>query len=230
MQIGVPRILCKYLLMLPSSRLYELALPLLERTPLSILMKWTGCNRVWVASVHVLRGAIELNATRLGHAFTIAHSTLHLAAQAADGLQSDGSFHQHGSQLYSGWGGYRSLLCHYYIIVYAQCVPRTCARNGLKYVYAVVVPCCRLRRHLYHQHVGARELRTRHTVDNPGLTVRALRSPRPRWAGTKQPWRKLRLPRLCVAVVPILCSCCYRLGFSTHHQQIETCGYIDVLG
>jgi hypothetical protein len=65
MQIGVPRILCKYLLMLPSPRLYELAAPLLARTPLSILMHWTGCNRVWVASIHVLRGAIELNATRL---------------------------------------------------------------------------------------------------------------------------------------------------------------------
>jgi chondroitin AC lyase len=104
MQIGVPRILCKYLLMLPSPRLYELATPLLERTPLSILMKWTGCNRVWVASVHVLRGAIELNSTRLARAFEVAHSTLHLNPQSGDGIQTDGSFHQHGTQLYSGWG------------------------------------------------------------------------------------------------------------------------------
>jgi chondroitin AC lyase len=104
MQIGVPRILCKYLLMLPSSRLFSLAVPLLDRTPLSTAMSWTGCNRVWGASVHVLRGAIELNDTRLDAAFAIAHSTLKLGQQNGDGLQSDGSFHQHGPQLYSGWG------------------------------------------------------------------------------------------------------------------------------
>ena len=104
MQIGVPRILCKYLLMLPSSRLFGLAVPLLDRTPLSTAASWTGCNRVWGASVHILRGAIELNATRLDAAFAIAHSTLKLGQQSGDGLQSDGSFHQHGPQLYNGWG------------------------------------------------------------------------------------------------------------------------------
>lgn len=104
MQIGIPRIMCKYLLMMPSPRLYAMALPLLERTPLHTAMGWTGCNRVWGASVHVLRGAIELNATRLGAAFSIAHSTLKWAPQSTDGIQLDGSFHQHGPQLYSGWG------------------------------------------------------------------------------------------------------------------------------
>ena len=33
-------------------------------------------------------------------AFAIAHSTLKLGPQSGDGLQSDGSFHQHGPQLY----------------------------------------------------------------------------------------------------------------------------------
>jgi hypothetical protein len=92
--IGVPRIVCKYLLMLPSPRLYKMALPLLDVTSLSVAKGYTGCNRVWGASIHILRGAIELNSTRLDAAFAVARSTLHLAIQSSDGIQRDGSFHQ----------------------------------------------------------------------------------------------------------------------------------------
>ena len=68
MQFGVVRIVCKILLLLPehaASPLLPLAEPLLARTPESLEAKWTGCNRVWFASIHVLRGAIELNSTRV---------------------------------------------------------------------------------------------------------------------------------------------------------------------
>eukprot|EP00665_Eupelagonemidae_sp_cell47_P009387 gene9386-8786_t len=34
----------------------------------------------------------------------MAHSTLAVSPQHGDGIQADGSFHQHGPQLYSGWG------------------------------------------------------------------------------------------------------------------------------
>lgn len=40
----------------------------------------------------------------LRQAYEVAHTTLHLNAQTGDGIQGDGSFHQHGAQLYSGWG------------------------------------------------------------------------------------------------------------------------------
>ena len=111
MQFGVPRIVCKILLLLPEQRaqpLLPLAEPLLARTPESLAAHWAGCNRVWFATIHVLRGAIERNSTRLGFAFPVARSTIVLSPLTSDGFQTDGSFHQHGSgtrrELYSGWG------------------------------------------------------------------------------------------------------------------------------
>ena len=135
MQIGVPRIVAKVVLLVQPSiaepglgKLLALATPLLSRTPLYACSHnatsgtsgcracveacdymnngaWTGCNRVWAASVHVLRGAIERNATRTGLAFEMAHSAIQVVAPTAEGgIQTDGSFHQHGPQLYTGWG------------------------------------------------------------------------------------------------------------------------------
>ena len=136
--IGVPRMLCKYLLLLPSPRLYTLALPLLDVTPLDVARSYTGCNRVWGASIHILRGAIELNATRLRAAYSVAHSTLHLAPQHSDGIQSDGSFHQHGPQLY---------VCDVCVacqlpLCVVTCV---CAVNG-KGCLGPLASCCRMQR------------------------------------------------------------------------------------
>jgi hypothetical protein len=81
-----------------------MALPILDVTSLDVAKSYTGCNRVGGASFHVLRGAIELNSSRLDAAFALAHSSLHTARQQSDGIQSNGSFHQHGVQLYTGWG------------------------------------------------------------------------------------------------------------------------------
>ena len=107
-------------------QLLELARPLLSRTPLydcaynttsgSTGCKgadpvgmhrgtWTGCNRVWAATFHVLLGAIERNATCTAAALTMAHSAIQIVPPTAEGgIQMDGSFHQHGPQLYTGWG------------------------------------------------------------------------------------------------------------------------------
>lgn len=45
---------------------------------------------------------------QLAFAFEVAHSTLKLSPQSGDGIQADGSFHQHGvgntREFYSGWG------------------------------------------------------------------------------------------------------------------------------
>lgn len=105
MQIGVPRIICKYLLLLPNTTMFSAAMPLLNRAPMSWAASMTGCNKVWGATVNVLRGLLEGNLTRVEGAFAIAWSAVTVATDASsDGLQLDGSFHQHGPQLYSGWG------------------------------------------------------------------------------------------------------------------------------
>ena len=93
MQIGVPRAVAKCLLLLDNASLTSAAAPLLSRTPLGNTA-WSGCNRVWGASFHVLLGAIESNATRVGMAYEMAHTTLLVGSQPEDGIQEDGSFHQ----------------------------------------------------------------------------------------------------------------------------------------
>lgn len=93
MQIGVPRASAKILLLLENPSLTALAAPLLDQTPLGT-DAWSGCNRVWGASFHILLGALEGNATRVTAAYAMAHSTLTISPQSGDGIQSDGSFHQ----------------------------------------------------------------------------------------------------------------------------------------
>jgi hypothetical protein len=76
-----------------------------SRSTIPIAAKFTACNRVWVASVNVMRGVLERNHTLISAAYQLIHSTLVLAHGAgAEGVQMDQSFHQHGSQLYTGWG------------------------------------------------------------------------------------------------------------------------------
>lgn len=128
MQIGIPRIIAKCLIARPDGTRLAQATRLLDRTPLFACAAtdggerctcvasphachymndglWTGCNRVWSASFHVLLGAIELNVTHLSAAFDSAHSAVAVTAPTAEGgIQADGSFHQHGPQLYMGWG------------------------------------------------------------------------------------------------------------------------------
>eukprot|EP00041_Stephanoeca_diplocostata_P035263 m.1236375 g.1236375 ORF g.1236375 m.1236375 type:complete len:1049 (-) comp24666_c0_seq8:2367-5513(-) len=103
MQIGIPRIICKYFLLMPSSHdLFAKALPLIMRTPTGIT--WTGCNGVWAATVHVMRGVLQQNASLVADAYSWAQETIKISPQSSDGIMVDGSFHQHGTQLYSGWG------------------------------------------------------------------------------------------------------------------------------
>ena len=48
---------------------------------------------------------LENNATRATAAFQMAHSAVAVVSPTVEGgIQHDGSFHQHGAQLYSGWG------------------------------------------------------------------------------------------------------------------------------
>ena len=60
---------------------------------------------MWAATFHTMLAALEQNATRAEAAFAMAHSAVAVVSPMAEGgIQHDGSFHQHGSQLYSGWG------------------------------------------------------------------------------------------------------------------------------
>lgn len=75
MDIGVPRIVGRTLLLLNDTSLLPKAAPLLDRGSISRALSMTGCNTVWVASVNVLRAAFEGNRTLMQEAFDAIHST-----------------------------------------------------------------------------------------------------------------------------------------------------------
>jgi chondroitin AC lyase len=63
---------------------------------------YTGENLVWSLQLDIQRGALAGDKTLVAHAFARMWSSLVIAPQAGDGIQSDGSFHQHGPLLQSG--------------------------------------------------------------------------------------------------------------------------------
>lgn len=62
--------------------------------------RFTGQNLVWVSSIAVAKGILEKDPVIVNSAFNAIKSTV--VIRAKEGIQTDGSFHQHGPQLYSG--------------------------------------------------------------------------------------------------------------------------------
>lgn len=75
MEIGVPRIVARTLLLLNNTSLLPKAAPLLDRATIHRALGMTGCNTVWVASANVLRAAFEGNRTLMQQAFDAIHGT-----------------------------------------------------------------------------------------------------------------------------------------------------------
>jgi hypothetical protein len=75
MEIGVPRIVARTLLLLNNTSLLPKAAPLLDRATIPGALGMTGCNTVWVASANVLRAAFEGNRTLMQQAFDAIHVT-----------------------------------------------------------------------------------------------------------------------------------------------------------
>eukprot|EP01116_Phalansterium_solitarium_P022573 TRINITY_DN7505_c0_g2_i1.p1 TRINITY_DN7505_c0_g2~~TRINITY_DN7505_c0_g2_i1.p1 ORF type:complete len:714 (+),score=181.44 TRINITY_DN7505_c0_g2_i1:859-3000(+) len=66
---------------------------------------WTAANLVWMAQVHVFNGIFNNNYSYAAEAFKVTWSTLVYQPVGADGIQVDGSFVQHGQQVYNGGYG-----------------------------------------------------------------------------------------------------------------------------
>jgi chondroitin AC lyase len=105
--IGTPRAVAKSLLLLPaaaSADLLPLALPILDRSNYQHPGNPNeATNLVWMAGTRALVGSLTDNATEVSEAYRRIQSTVAINA-FDEGLQQDGSYHQHGPQLYSGWG------------------------------------------------------------------------------------------------------------------------------
>ena len=105
--IGTPRAVGKATLLLAAvdpdaaANLLPAAAAIVNRANFSDGM--TGTNLAWVSTGQLLLGVLECNGTRVAEAYRVAATTTGVN-YLAQGLQEDDSFHQHGPQLYSGWG------------------------------------------------------------------------------------------------------------------------------
>jgi chondroitin AC lyase len=67
--------------------------------------RWTGQNLVWGATIQVMRGCLEESPEVIRQAYDRLYEEILVVAPGREGIQVDFSFHQHGSQLYSGGYG-----------------------------------------------------------------------------------------------------------------------------
>ena len=58
---------------------------------------------MWMSTARVMYGALTNDSSMVAEASEKIVSTVQVDA-FGEGLQEDGSWHQHGPQLYSGWG------------------------------------------------------------------------------------------------------------------------------
>lgn len=98
--------LCSAILLLgdglPSEVLAELR-PILDRSEPGM----TAQNRVWLAGIQLLKGAIFEQPEWVREGADAVSAELHVAAPGMEGIQPDWSFHQHGPQLQFGNYGAR---------------------------------------------------------------------------------------------------------------------------
>jgi chondroitin AC lyase len=104
-EIAVPQLMGEIgNLMLPE-------IPPAERGRMVAIMKrsdwrrWTGANLTWGTGIEVARGAMENDPAALAEAFQRMYAEIRIVPQPEDGIEQDGSFHQHGPQLYNGGYG-----------------------------------------------------------------------------------------------------------------------------
>ncbi len=99
--IGTPMLLCETILILGdelSPELLEKLRPILDRSELGM----TAQNRVWVAGIHLLKGAIFQMPEWIEEGAAIIAEELRFAPPKGEGVMPDWSFHQHGAQLQFG--------------------------------------------------------------------------------------------------------------------------------
>lgn len=99
--LGGPLLLAPTLILMQpqlSSAQLTKGIPKLSPSPVG-----TGQNRIWYSSLVIQRGLLENSISRVATGVAGIKDTLHITS--GDGVQVDGSFYQHGTQLYNGGYG-----------------------------------------------------------------------------------------------------------------------------
>lgn len=121
-QIGSPRLLAHSMLLLGehvppdvlarSRKIFDRAgnFVLKEDNVSRSPFTWTGANLLWISANQVLAGALTGDEALIGSAVSAALQEVRISPRTEEGIQVDGSFHQHGPLLYNGGYG-NSFLC-----------------------------------------------------------------------------------------------------------------------
>ena len=115
-QIGTPRLLAHSLILLGDHvppDVLAASRPILERAGNFLLTEdgtriprdWTGANRLWISANRLLAGALLDDAPLVADALAAALQEIRISPHTEEGIQVDGSFHQHGPLLYNGGYG-----------------------------------------------------------------------------------------------------------------------------
>lgn len=108
-KIGVPRTLGAIFLLLReemTEEMRESAFAILSRGSFGarpeLISRWTGANLIWFSGITIIDALLRSDAVLLRQAVSVAAGE---TGVGDEGLQSDGSFFQHGHRLYSGGYG-----------------------------------------------------------------------------------------------------------------------------
>jgi chondroitin AC lyase len=106
-EIGVPELTGEIAtLMLPQLPQDQLAkvVQIMKRSDWR-KVPWTGANLTWGVVIEIVRGCLENNLDTVAEGYTRMYQEIKIVSPAEEGIQQDGSFHQHGTQLYNGGYG-----------------------------------------------------------------------------------------------------------------------------
>jgi chondroitin AC lyase len=62
---------------------------------------WAGANLIWSVEIEIVRGCLESDPTTVAEGYERMYQAIKIVGPKEEGIQIDGSFHQHGARLNS---------------------------------------------------------------------------------------------------------------------------------
>jgi len=104
-EIGGPELLGETAMLIGSQLPAEERAIVIARMRRSNWRTWTGANLVWGTGIQIVRGCLESDPAVVAEAYHRMYQEIRVVAPTEEGVEVDGSFHQHGMQLYNGGYG-----------------------------------------------------------------------------------------------------------------------------
>jgi chondroitin AC lyase len=104
-EIGVPQLLGETAMVMGDDLPGDQRAGVIDIMKRSVWTKWTGQNLVWGVGNQIVRGILEHNEQTVADAYARMYEEIRVEKPQAEGIMPDASFHQHGSQFYSGGYG-----------------------------------------------------------------------------------------------------------------------------